>query len=49
MSNCPYDNIKIGQCDNTASSDPIILSYDNIDINQKKLTITIDTSRVYES
>ena len=44
---CLYDNIIIGPCDNSNSSDPIIVGNKN-DQNSKILTITIDTSAVYE-
>ncbi len=30
-SSCLYDNITIGPCESTASSDPIIVSYDDLD------------------
>ena len=48
-SNCQYDNIKIGPCDYTSSSDPMILSYDSYDKNRKEINFTIDTSLDKES
>ncbi len=43
-SSCPPDNVTIVSCEDNTRLVPIILSYDDFDINKKELTVTIDTS-----
>ena len=46
---CFIDEIKIGPCDNSENSDPIILSYDYTNKANYFLGITINTSNLYDS